>query len=82
MNGNILRLVKALPQGIPRGSGALWQRTESLQMDARQMAALVHSTRLSKSLPLCDFKLMLFILPCLGVVGAACILEQDCPGED
>ena len=31
MNGNILRLAKTFATGIPHGSGAVWQCTESLQ---------------------------------------------------
>lgn len=73
---------KAFATGIPGGSEPLWQHTESLQMDTQQMAVLVHSMHLSKSLLLCDFKLMLFIPQCLGVVGPACIMEQDSSWED
>lgn len=84
MNGNILQLAKALPQESLMGlelSGSV-QRVFNSYAYTWQMAVPAHSRYLSKSLLCYRFKLMLSILPHPDVVGPACIMEQDCPGED
>lgn len=73
-----------LSTGILCGCGALWQSTESLQCThiSQQMAVSVHPRHLSQSLLWRDFKLMLFVLLCSGMVGPACVTGEGCPGKE